>query len=109
MLALLIANAISLWLMSQFINHITFDRTEALVVTAIVLTILQKVVKPVLSFLTLPITILSLGLSILVINAFVLYLAFKFVDGASIDSHLSSLLIASIVLSIISSIIQGLF
>lgn len=108
MIILFIANAVALWLMSQFIGHISFDKGSALIITAIVLTLLQTVVKPLLNIFALPITILTLGLFALVINAFVLYLAFKFVSGASIDSHFFSLLFASVILSIISAIVQGL-
>lgn len=105
LLILFIANAISLFLMSKFISHISFDKSSALLITAAVLTLLQKVVEPILRFFAFPITFLTLGLFSLVISAFVLYLAFKFVEGAYIDSHLFSLVIASIVLSIVSSIV----
>ena len=108
MFILFIANAISLWLMSQFISNISFDKPSALVITAIVLTLLQELVEPALRFFAFPITLLTLGLFSLVISAFVLYLAFKFVDGASIDSHLFSLIFASIVLSIVSSLVMKL-
>ena len=105
LLALFVVNAISLFLMSKFISHIYFDKPAALLVTAGVLTILEKFVEPILRFFAFPITFLTLGLFSLVISAFVLYLAFKFVEGAHIDSHLFSLVFASIVLSIVSSII----
>ena len=105
LLVLFIANAISLFLMSKFISHISFDRSSALLITAAVLTLLEKVVEPILRFCAFPITFLTLGLFSLVISAFVLYLAFKFVEGAYIDSHLFSLIFASIILSIISSIV----
>lgn len=105
LLVLFIANAISLYLMSRFIRHISFDKSSALIFTALVLTVLQRIVEPILRFFAFPITFLTLGLFSLVISAFVLYLAFKFVEGAYIDSHLFSLIFASIVLSIVSSII----
>ncbi|MBP2015368.1 phage holin family protein [Anaerococcus degeneri] len=108
MLILFIANAISLFLMSNFISHISFDKTSALIITAIVLTLLQRVVEPVLRFFAFPITILTLGLFSFVISAFVLYLAFKFVDGAHIDSHLFSLVFASIILSFVSSVVLNI-
>ncbi|EEI86288.1 hypothetical protein HMPREF0072_1121 [Anaerococcus lactolyticus ATCC 51172] len=108
LLILFIANAISLFLMSKFISHISFDKTSALIITAIVLTLLQRVVEPILRFFAFPISFLTLGLFHLVISAFVLYLAFKFVDGAYIDSHLFSLIFASIVLSIVSSIVLNI-
>lgn len=107
-MGLLIANGVALWLMSNFISHISFDKPSALVLTTIILTILQKTVKPIFDFLSMPITIVTLGLFNLVINAFVLYLAFKFVDGANIDSHLGSLVVASVILAIIASIVQSI-
>lgn len=103
---LFITNAMALWLMSQFISHISFDKPSALILTAAILTLLQKIVKPILTFISFPITFLTLGLFNLVINAFVLYLAFKYVEGANIDSHLSSTVIAGIILSILTSIIE---
>ena len=105
-MVLFVANALALWLMSNFISHISFDKPSALVLTAVVLTILQKIVTPVLKFLSFPISFLTLGLFNLVINAFVLYLAFKFVDGANIDSHLGSLVVESVILSVIVSSVQ---
>src|SRR5699024_3410831 len=105
LLALFVVNVISLFLMSKFISHISFDKPSALLITAGALTILEKFVEPILRIFAIPITVLTLGLFSLVISAFVLYLAFKFVDGAYIDSHLFSLIIASIVLSIVSSIV----
>ena len=90
---------------SNVISHISFDRPVALLVTAAVLTILEKFVEPILRFFAFPITVLTLGLFSLVISAFVLYLAFKFVEGAYIDSSLFSLIFASIILSILSTIV----
>lgn len=105
---LFVTNAIALWLMSYFISHISFDRPMALVLTAVALSILETFVKPILKFLSFPVNVLTLGIFNLVINAFVLYLAFKFVDGAYINSNLFSLIFASIVLAILASIIQSI-
>lgn len=106
LLALFVVNAISLFLMSKFISHISFDKPSALLITAGALTILEKFVEPILRIFAIPITVLTLGLFSLVISAFVLYLAFKFVDGAYIDSHLFSLIFSSIILSILSTIVM---
>ena len=105
LLALFVVNVISLFLLSKLISHISFDKASALFITAAVLTILEKFVEPVLRIFALPITVLTLGLFSLVISAFVLYLAFKFVDGAYINSNLFSLIFASIILSILSTIV----
>ncbi|MCL4418943.1 phage holin family protein [Patescibacteria group bacterium] len=74
--------------------------TTALAV-AVVLGIINTVVKPVLLILTLPITILTLGLFTLVINAAVIILTSYLVPGFKVDGFWWALLF-SIVLSIVS-------
>lgn len=78
--------------------------TTALV-AALVLGIINAFIKPVLIFLTLPITILTLGLFTFVINAFVIILAANLVPGFSVDSFWWALLF-SIVLSVINSFLH---
>lgn len=74
-------------------------------VAAVVLGIINAFIKPVLLILTLPITILTLGLFTLVINALVILLAASLVPGFSVDSFWWAL-IYSIVLSIINSFLH---
>jgi putative membrane protein len=73
---------------------------------AIVLAILNTLLKPVLVLLTLPITILTLGLFALIINALLLLLASSFVKGFQIDSFMTAL-VAAIVISILSAILNS--
>jgi len=80
--------------------------TTALVV-AIVMAVLNFLVKPLLVFLTLPVTILTLGLFLFVINAILLIVASNFVSGFAIDSFGTALL-ASLVISVFSSIANNL-
>lgn len=80
--------------------------TTALVV-AVVLGIINAFVKPILLILTLPITILTLGLFTFVINAFVILLTSQLVPGFMVDGFLWALLF-SIVLSIINSFLHSL-
>ena len=77
----------------------------AALVAAVVLGIINAVIKPVLLILTLPITILTLGLFTFVINALVILLAANLVPGFSVDSFWWAL-IFSIVLSIINSFLH---
>jgi putative membrane protein len=73
------------------------------VIAAVVLGVLNTLVRPLLVVLTLPITIVTLGLFIVVINASLFYFAASFVDGFAVDSFLSAT-IGSVLVSIISSI-----
>ncbi len=76
------------------------DFTTALVV-AFVLGVLNMVLKPVLIILTIPVTIFSLGLFLLVINAFIIQLTGVIVSGFVVDSFWWALLF-SIILSIVT-------
>jgi putative membrane protein len=80
--------------------------TTALIV-AIVLGLLNIFIKPILVILTLPVTILTLGLFLLVINALIILLCTNIVGGFSVDSFWTAL-IFSIVLSLLQSIMNGI-
>ncbi len=77
------------------------DFTTALV-AAVVLGIINAVLKPILIFLTLPINLLTLGLFTLVINATLIMLATYFVPGFVVDGFGWAIL-----LSIVMSVING--
>lgn len=81
--------------------------TSAFIVAA-VLGILNILIKPILIILTLPVTILSLGLFMFVINAILLLIAAQIVKGFQIDSF-GTAIIASIVITIIGSLLNWIF
>src|ERR1051326_2812611 len=83
------------------------DSVLTAIVVAAVLAFLNSVVKPILIFLTIPITFVTLGLFLLVINALMIMLADKLVDGFSVRNFWWALLF-SIVLSIVNSILSSL-
>lgn len=76
-------------------------------IVAMVLIIANVVVKPVLIVLTIPITIVTMGLFLLVINAFVILLADYLVDGFSVDGFWWALLF-SLILSLFNSLFDDL-
>lgn len=80
--------------------------TNALLI-AIVLAFLNTFLKPVLVLLTIPFTIFTLGLFLLVINAGIILLASKLIDGFYVSGFWWALLF-SIILSITTSILEGL-
>jgi len=73
-------------------------------IASIVIGLINATVKPVLTILTLPLTILTLGLFLLVVNGISLSLAAYFTPGLSVDGFWPAV-IGSIVLSVISSLI----
>jgi putative membrane protein len=76
-------------------------------IAAAVLAILNSFVKPIIVLLTIPITIVTLGLFLLVINAVIVLLGAYFVKGFQVDNFWWALLF-SFVVSIIVSILEGL-
>ncbi len=82
------------------------DFTNALLI-AIVLAFLNTFLKPVLVLLTIPFTIFTLGLFLLAINAGIILLASKLIDGFFVDGFWWALLF-SVILSITTSILEGL-
>lgn len=83
------------------------DFKDALIF-AIVLALLNAFVKPLLLLFTLPATIITLGLFLFVINALIILLADKIMDGLSVDGFWWALLF-SLLLSLISSFANSLF
>jgi len=73
------------------------------IVVALVLALLNIFLRPIMVVLTIPITIVTLGLFLFIINAFIVYLAGKMVSGFKVDSFGGALLF-SLFLSIISYI-----
>jgi putative membrane protein len=64
----LAVSALALWLVARIVPGIAVDTTQALILGALVLGIVNTLVRPVLFVLTLPITCLTLGLFYLVVN-----------------------------------------
>ena len=75
------------------------------IILVIVLAILNAVVKPILKIVGFPITVLTLGLFLFVINALIVMLASYLLSGFEIDGFFSAL-IFSIVLSLVTSVVD---
>ena len=95
----LIVVALGLWLASELVPGIEVHGAWTLLGAAILLGLVNAVVRPVLVVLTLPFTILTLGLFLLVINAAMLGLVAAMFDGFRIASFWSAVL-GSIIISI---------
>jgi len=94
-------SALALILTSKIVPGITVDSFSALLIAAIVLGLVNAIVKPILVFFTLPLTFLTLGLFLLVVNAITFGLAAWLVPGFSVNGFLPAML-GSIVMSILS-------
>jgi putative membrane protein len=94
---------VALALTDLFMGSIQIEGS-ALIGLTIILAILNGFVKPFLKLITLPLTILTFGIFSLFVNAIVLSLAFN-LSGGAYAANFTSIFFASILLSIISSVI----
>src|SRR5690606_10027236 len=102
----LIVTALIVFLLSNFLPGVSVDGIGSSIVVVIVMTILNIFVKPILQIISITITILTLGLFLIVINAFSIWLCSILVGVFHVESFWWALLI-SLVLSIVQSIIGG--
>ena len=107
----LLLNAIAVIVLAKVLNGVVIsgntvvDEYLTALIVALVLSILNLIVKPILVFLTLPITIVTLGLFLLVINAIIILLADKLIDGFGVTNIWWAILF-SVLLSILQSLLH---
>jgi putative membrane protein len=94
---------LGIWLAAYLVPGVSATSTGALVWAAIALGLINAFVRPVLVLLTLPFTILTLGLFLLLLNAAMLNLAGWFVDGFEVVGFWSSVF-GAIVVSMVSGL-----
>ncbi|MCP5148486.1 MAG: phage holin family protein [Pseudomonadales bacterium] len=95
--------ALGIWLATYLVPGVSASSTGALIWAAIALGLINAFVRPVLVLLTLPFTILTLGLFLLLLNAAMLNLAGWFVDGFEVVGFWSAVFGAMVV-----SLVSGL-
>ncbi len=100
--------ALSLWIASHIFKGLKFDSNGALAVSALLLGFANALVKPLLVVLTLPLTLQTFGLFLLVINALVLLLVGWLVRGFRISGFWTAFF-ASIFISLLSIAFGALF
>ncbi|MDJ0645516.1 MAG: phage holin family protein [Flavobacteriaceae bacterium] len=103
----MLLTAIAVVILAQLLPGVHVDGYLAAIVVAIVLGLLKIFVRPLLIFFTLPITIMTLGLFLFVINAFIILLADKLVGGFAVDGFWYALLF-SLLLSFFQSVLYSL-
>ena len=87
-------------------QRVSIDSNLTLIVAAVVIALLNRFVKPLLVLLTIPATLFTFGLFLLVINAAVLLMASELVEGFKIETFWSALGL-SLVISLINALLGG--
>lgn len=107
LLLIWLINAISLLAVAYLMPTIVVSSFTTALMAALVLGLLNAVIRPILIFLTLPATMLTLGLFILVINGLLFWFAGSFIDGFMVQGFWAGVL-GAIIYSVISWLISVL-
>lgn len=99
----LLLTALTLLVVATYIPGIEVEGFYPAVIAAITIGLLNLFVRPVLFLLTLPITVLTLGLFMIVINAFLFWFAASFIDGFMVETFWHALL-GSLIVSVVSAV-----
>jgi len=99
-------NAAALWVAASLIPGIGLGGLGHTLLAALVLGVINAIVRPILIFLTLPITLVTLGLFIFVLNAFCLWLTSRIVPGFQVQGFWAALL-GALVISAVSWILTA--
>ena len=106
LIAQFVVNAFALWLAAQIVDGVHFDgNLGALVITALIFSIVNLLIKPFVVLLTFPLTIFTFGLFLLVINALMLMLTSALSRSYSVDGFWAALL-ASVLISIVGLVVH---
>lgn len=100
----ILLTAVAVVLLAKLLPGVEVAGFTGAIIVAIVLALLNAILKPILIILTLPITIVTLGLFLLVINAGIIMLADQFLDGFAVSGFWIALLF-SLLLSLLQSIL----
>ncbi|MCA1855955.1 phage holin family protein [Massilia oculi] len=100
-------NAAALMALPFLMSSVSVSNFTSALIAALVLGLVNTLIRPVLVILTLPVTVLSLGLFILVINAFLFWMVSRWVDGFNVGGF-GSAFVAAILYSIISWALSAL-
>lgn len=108
MIKTLLLNSIVIFVGSYLVRGVQLKNYWTALGVAIVLAILNLLIRPFIVLLTLPINILTLGLFTLVINAWILMIADKMIDGFSLDGFGWAVLFG-LIISVLNSLLLILF
>lgn len=98
--------AIAVFALSNLLSGIEVESYKTAIIVAIVVGLLRTFVKPILVVLTIPITVITLGLFLFFINAIIIHLAGYFIDGFTVNGIFTAI-IFSLLLSFFQSIMYS--
>lgn len=103
----LIVRTLAVFFTAYLVPGVEIDTLTTAIWVAVVVGLLNATVKPLLILLTLPLTFLTLGLFLLVINGIVVLLADRWIDGFELENFTAAV-VMSIVMSVLGSLMERL-
>lgn len=103
-----LVNAAALYVAVRLLPGIEASTTGTILIAAVVIGLVNATLKPIAVILTLPITVVTLGLFYLVVNGAMLYLVAALIPGLAIAGFGSAVL-GAIVISVVGTLLSGLF
>lgn len=100
-----LVTAVAAYFAAWLLPNVTIDSAGTAIIVALVFALLNAIVRPILVLLTIPITVLTLGLFLLVINIIIVKLTDALIGGFDVDGWLAALLF-SLVVTVVSWIIN---
>lgn len=102
----ILLNTVVFLVLANFLDGFFVDDWTTAVVAAVVLSILNALVKPVISLFSLPVTLITLGLFSFVINGLMIWMTSSFVTGFIVRSFGQAILV-SLILSLVNSLVSN--
>lgn len=101
-------NSVALFAVMKLISGIQIDRFQHLLMATLVIGLLNVFLRPIIILLTLPVTLLTLGLFTFVINGLIFFLAAEIVPGFHVNGF-GAAFIAALLFSLLSSLLNMIF
>ena len=103
----LLLSGVAVVIGAKLIPGVSVNSYGTALIVALILALLNVTIKPLLIILTIPVTVLTLGLFLLVINVIIIYITDALIDGFRVNGFLPALLF-SFVLAIVSWIFESI-
>lgn len=102
-------NIVALWVAAELVEGIGYDDNEwVLVIAALVFSLVNIFVKPIVIFFTLPLVLVTLGLALFFVNLLMLYLTSWVVDDFTVDSFGAAIL-GTIIIWLVNTVLESVF